>query len=192
MTFREKLWTHRPLTDFWRIGKGISQKLEAMQLFTLGDVARASLDPFSEDRLYKTFGVNAELIIDHAWGWEPVTMEDIRQYRPSTSSISSGQVLQCPYDFEKGRLIVREMTKLLVLELVRKHMVTKQIVLDIRYDHESLEGDCGKKKRQSGGNGFLWAQNSQGRSRHWKSGWLYQIHPCHHERRTRCIRSRSA
>ena len=116
-----------------------------MQLFTLGDVARASLDPFSEDRLYKTFGVNAELIIDHAWGWEPVTMEDIRQYRPSTSSISSGQVLQCPYDFEKGRLIVREMTKLLVLELVRKHMVTKQIVLDIRYDHESLEGDCGKK-----------------------------------------------
>ena len=145
MTFREKLWTHRPLTDFWRIGKGISQKLEAMQLFTLGDVARASLDPFSEDRLYKTFGVNAELIIDHAWGWEPVTMEDIRQYRPSTSSISSGQVLQCPYDFEKGRLIVREMTKLLVLELVRKHMVTKQIVLDIRYDHESLEGDCGKK-----------------------------------------------
>lgn len=145
MTFREKLWTHRPLTDFWRIGKGISQKLEAMQLFTLGDVARASLDQFSEDRLYKTFGVNAELIIDHAWGWEPVTMEDIRQYRPSTSSISSGQVLQCPYDFEKGRLIVREMTKLLVLELVRKHMVTKQIVLDIRYDHESLEGDCGKK-----------------------------------------------
>ena len=125
MTFREKLWTHRPLTDFWRIGKGISQKLEAMQLFTLGDVARASLDPFSEDRLYKTFGV--------------------RQYRPSTSSISSGQVLHCPYDFEKGRLIVREMTKLLVLELVRKHMVTKQIVLDIRYDHESLEGDCGKK-----------------------------------------------
>lgn len=145
MTFREKLWTHRPLTDFWRIGKGISQKLEAMQLFTLGDVARASLDPFSEDRLYKTFGVNAELIIDHAWGWEPVTMEDIRQYRPSTSSISSGQVSQCPYDFEKGRLIVREMTKLLVLELVRKHMVTKQIVLDIRYDHESLEGDCGQK-----------------------------------------------
>ena len=145
MTFREKLWTHRPLTDFWRIGKGISQKLEAMQLFTLGDVARASLDPFSEDRLYKTFGVNAELIIDHAWGWEPVTVEDIRQYRPSTSSISSGQVLQCPYDFEKGRLIVREMTELLVLDLVRKHVVTKQIVLDIGYDRESLEGERGRK-----------------------------------------------
>lgn len=145
MSFREKLWTHRPLTDFWRIGRGISKKLEAMQLFTLGDVARASLDPFSEDRLYKTFGVNAELIIDHAWGWEPVTVEDIRQYRPSTSSISSGQVLQCPYDFEKGRLIVREMTDLLVLDLVRKHVVTKQIVLDIGYDRESLEGERGRK-----------------------------------------------
>ena len=145
MTFREKLWTHRPLTDFWRIGKGISQKLEAMQLFTLGDVARASLNPYCEDRLYKTFGVNAELIIDHAWGWEPVTVEDIRQYHPSTSSISSGQVLQCPYDFEKGRLIVREMTELLVLDLVRKHVVTKQIVLDIGYDRESLEGERGRK-----------------------------------------------
>ena len=145
MTFREKLWTHQPLTDFWRIGKGISQKLEAMQLFTLGDVARASLDPYCEGRLYKTFGVNAELIIDHAWGWEPVTVEDIRQYRPSTSSISSGQVLQCPYDFEKGRLIVREMTELLVLDLVRKHVVTKQIVLDIGYDRESLEGERGRK-----------------------------------------------
>ena len=145
MTFREKLWTHHPLTDFWRIGKGISQKLEAMQLFTLGDVARASLNPYCEDRLYKTFGVNAELIIDHAWGWEPVTVEDIRQYRPSTSSISSGQVLQCPYDFEKGRLIVREMTELLVLDLVRKHVVTKQIVLAIGYDRESLEGERGRK-----------------------------------------------
>ena len=145
MTFREKLWTHQPLTDFWRIGKGISQKLEAMQLFTLGDVARASLNPYCEGRLYKTFGVNAELIIDHAWGWEPVTVEDIRQYRPSTSSISSGQVLQCPYDFEKGRLIVREMTELLVLDLVRKHVVTTQIVLDIGYDRESLEGERGRK-----------------------------------------------
>ena len=145
MTFRERLWTHRPLTDFWRIGKGISQKLEAMQLFTMGDVARASIDPYCEDRLYKTFGVNAELIIDHAWGWEPVTVKDIRQYRPSASSISSGQVLQCPYDFEKGRLIVREMTELLVLDLVRKYVVTKQIVLDIGYDRESLKGDRGRK-----------------------------------------------
>jgi len=145
MSFREKLWTHRPLTDFWRIGGGISRKLEALQLFTLGDVARASLDPVMENMLYKTFGVNAELIIDHAWGWEPVTVDVIKQYKPSTNSISSGQVLHCPYEFDKGRLIVREMTELLALDLVRKGVVTKQIVLDIGYDRESLEGDRGKK-----------------------------------------------
>ena len=145
MSFREKLWTHRPLTDFWRIGGGISRKLEALQLFTMGDVARASLDPVMENILYKTFGINAELIIDHAWGWEPVTVDVIKQYRPSTTSLSSGQVLHCPYDYEKGRLIVREMTELLVLDLVRKRVVTKQIVLDIGYDRESLVGDRGKK-----------------------------------------------
>jgi len=145
MSFREKLWTHRPLTDFWRIGGGISRKLEALQLFTMGDVARASLDPVMENVLYKTFGINAELIIDHAWGWEPVTVDVIKQYRPSTTSLSSGQVLHCPYDYEKGRLIVREMTELLVLDLVRKRVVTKQIVLDIGYDRESLVGDRGKK-----------------------------------------------
>ena len=145
MSYREKLWMHRPLTDFWRIGSGISRKLEAMQLYTMGDVARASLDPFRESMLYKTFGINAELIIDHAWGWEPVTVDVIKKYRPSTNSISSGQVLHCPYDFGKGRLIVREMTELLVLDLVRKNVVTKQIVLDIGYDRESLEGERGKK-----------------------------------------------
>ena len=145
MTFREKLWTHRPLTDFWRIGGGISGKLEAMQLYTMGDVARASLDPVMENMLYKAFGINAELIIDHAWGWEPVTVDVIKKYRPSTNSISSGQVLHCPYDFDKGRLIVREMTDLLVLDLVRKNVVTKQIVLDVGYDRESLEGKRGKK-----------------------------------------------
>ena len=145
MTFREKLWTHQPLTDFWRIGGGISRRLEGLGLHTMGDVARASLDPFMEEILYKTFGINAELIIDHAWGWEPVTVDIIKQYRPSTNSLSSGQVLHCPYDFDKGRLIVREMTELLVLDLVRKHVVTKQIVLDIGYDRESLEGDRGKK-----------------------------------------------
>jgi len=144
-SYREKLWTHRPLTDFWRIGGGISRKLEAMQLYTMGDVARASLDPFRENMLYKTFGINAELIIDHAWGWEPVTVDVIKKYRPSTNSISSGQVLHCPYNFDKGRLIVREMTDLLVLDLVRKSVVTKQIVLDIGYDRESLEGERGKK-----------------------------------------------
>lgn len=145
MSYREKLWTHRPLTDFWRIGSGISRKLEAMQLYTMGDVARASLDPFRENMLYKTFGINAELIIDHAWGWEPVTVDVIKKYRPSTNSISSGQVLHCPYDFDKGRLIVREMTELLVLDLVRKNVVTRQIVLDIGYDRESLDGERGKK-----------------------------------------------
>ena len=144
MSFREILWTHRPLTDFWRIGGGTAARLEALQLFTLGDVARASLDPVFESILYKTFGINAELIIDHAWGWEPVTVDVIKQYRPSTNSISSGQVLHCPYDFDKGRLIVREMTELMVLDLVRKRLVTKQIVLDIGYDRESLTGDRGK------------------------------------------------
>ena len=144
MSFREILWTHRPLTDFWRIGGGTAARLEAMQLFTLGDVARASLDPVFEALLYKVFGINAELIIDHAWGWEPVTVDVIKQYKPSTNSISSGQVLHCPYDFDKGRLIVREMTELMVLDLVRKRLVTKQIVLDIGYDRESLTGDRGK------------------------------------------------
>ena len=145
MKFRDLLWTHRPLTDFWRIGGGIAAKLENMRLFTLGDVARASLNPAMEERLYKTFGVNAELIIDHAWGWEPVPMDIIKQYRPSTSSISSGQVLHCPYDFDKGRLIVREMTELLALDLVRKRLVTRQIVLDIGYDRENLTGDRGRR-----------------------------------------------
>lgn len=144
MSFREILRTHRPLTDFWRIGGGIASRLEAMQLFTLGDVARASLDPVFEALLYKVFGINAELIIDHAWGWEPVTVDIIKQYRPSTNSLSSGQVLHCPYDFEKGQLIVREMTELLAQDMVRKHVVTKQAVLDIGYDRESLTGDRGK------------------------------------------------
>ena len=144
MKYRQLLWAHRPLTDFWRIGGGISAKLESMQLFTMGDVARASLNPFMEERLYKTFGINAELIIDHAWGWEPVTMDVIKQYRPSTTSLSSGQVLHCPYDFEKGQLIVREMTELLAQDMVRKHVVTKQVVLNIGYDRESLTGDRGR------------------------------------------------
>ncbi len=145
MKYREILWTHRPLTDFWRIGRGISAKLESMRLFTMGDVARASLNPVSEDRLYKAFGVNAELIIDHAWGWEPVTVDVIKQFKPATTSISSGQVLHCAYIFDKGRLIVQEMTELLALDLVRKKMVTRQVVLYIGYDKESLEGERGKK-----------------------------------------------
>lgn len=142
MTYRRLLWNHRPLTDFWRVGRGYRKKLEENGLFTMGDIARCSLggpqDFHNEELLYKLFGVNAELLIDHAWGWEPVTIDLIKAYKPSTNSISSGQVLQCPYDFEKGKLIVREMTDLLVLDLVEKRLVTDQIVLTIGYDIDNL------------------------------------------------------
>lgn len=138
MSYRELLWCHRPLTDFWRVGRGISTKLQAYGMFTMGDVARYSVTQAGEDLLYKLFGVNAELLIDHAWGWEPTTIDMIKAYRPSTKSLSSGQVLKEPYDYDKGRLIVREMTELLVLDLVRKKLVTKQLVLTINYDRESL------------------------------------------------------
>lgn len=134
MSYREKLWTHTPLTSFWRVGRGIAAKLEASGIFTMGDLARASLNQGWEEYLYKMFGVNAELLIDHAWGYEPCTMKEIKAYKPSTNSISSGQVLSCPYDFEKGKLIVREMTDLLVLDLVEKGVQTNQIVLNISYD----------------------------------------------------------
>ena len=138
MSFRRQLWDHRPLTDFWRVGKGYAKKLEANGMYTMGDVALASLTEWGEDRLYKLFGVNAELLIDHAWGWEPCTIAEIKKYRPSTNSLSSGQVLHCPYDNEKARLIVREMADLMVLDLVEKHLVTDQMVLTIGYDIENL------------------------------------------------------
>lgn len=137
-SYREILWCHRPLTDFWRVGRGIARKLEKMGLNTMGDIARASLDRRQEEMLYKMFGINAELLIDHAWGYEPTTIEYIRQYRPTMSSLNSGQVLKEPYSFEKGRLIVREMTELLVQDLVRKELTTKQVVLTIGYDRASL------------------------------------------------------
>lgn len=139
MSYRKKLWSHRPLTDFWRIGQGISKKLEAEGLFTMGDVARFS--EYGEDKLFKIFGVNAELLIDHAWGYEPTTVSAIKSYKPENHSISQGQVLSCPYDFQKGQLIVREMTELLVLDLVRKRLVTDQIVLTIGYDHTGIPKD---------------------------------------------------
>ena len=136
--YRRKYWTHRPLTDFWRIGHGIAARLEAAGLYTMGDVARCSLgkpwERYNEDVLYKIFGVNAELLIDHAWGWEPCTMADIKAYRPSANSLSIGQVLSAPYPFEKARLIVREMTDQLVLDLVDKGLVTDQIILSVGYD----------------------------------------------------------
>ena len=135
-SYRENLWSHRPLTDFWRVGRGYARKLEAHGLFTMGDVARCSLN--HEELLYKLFGINAELLIDHAWGWEPVEIRHIKAYRPATNSICSGQVLSCPYTFDKARLIVREMTDLLVLDLVSKGLVTDQIVITVGYDRESL------------------------------------------------------
>ncbi len=142
MEYRRLLWGHRPLTDFWRVGRGYARKLEENGLFTMGDVARCSLgkpgDYHNEELLYRLFGVNAQLLIDHAWGWEPCTIADVKAYKPDASSMSSGQVLQSPYSFEKARLIVREMTDLLALELVEKRLVTDQLVLDIGYDVESL------------------------------------------------------
>ncbi len=142
MSYRRQLWDHRPLTDFWRVGRGYAKKLESHGLHTMGDVARCSIGKpgefHNEELLYKLFGINAELLIDHAWGWEPCTMADIKAYRPSTNSLSSGQVLQCPYDFEKAKLIVREMTDLMTLDLVDKGLVTDQIILTIGYDIENL------------------------------------------------------
>ena len=136
MTYRKLLWNHKPLTDFWRVGKGIAKKLEQNRMFTMGDVARCSL--VNENLLYKLFGVNAELLIDHAWGYEPTTIEEVRAYKPERNSISSGQVLHCPYKYEKTKLIVREMIELLSLELVEKNLVTNQLVLTIGYDIENL------------------------------------------------------
>ena len=142
MSYRKILWEHRPLTDFWRVGRGISKKLEQHGLYTMGDVARCSVgresDYYNEDLLYKLFGVNAELLIDHAWGWEPTEISDIKSYRPESSSLSSGQVLQEPYEFSKARLVLKEMADLLSLELVSKRIVTDQIVLTVGYDIESL------------------------------------------------------
>ena len=136
MSYRKMLWNHRPITDFWRVGKGYSKKLEKYRIYTMGDIARTSIE--NEDLLYKLFGVNAELLIDHSWGWEPTTIESIKAYKPLSNSISSGQVLHCPYNYEKTKLIVKEMTELLTLELVEKNLVTSQIVLTIGYDIENL------------------------------------------------------
>ena len=140
--YRKLLWNHQPITDFWRIGKGYEKKLAEHGMYTMGDVARCSVgkadEYHNEELLYRLFGVQAELLIDHAWGWEPCTMEDIKAYKPSVNSLGSGQVLQCPYCFEKGRLIVKEMADLLILKLVDKQLVTKQIVLTVGYDLENM------------------------------------------------------
>lgn len=141
-SYRELLWSHRPLTDFWRVGPGYRKKLESVGLYTMGDIARCSLggtnDYYNEELLYRLFGINAELLIDHAWGYEPVTIREIKAYKPESSSIGSGQVLHCPYNFEQTKLIVREMADFLALDLVEKRLVTDQVVLTIGYDTENL------------------------------------------------------
>ena len=153
MSYRRQLWDHRPLTDFWRVGRGYAKKLEENGLFTMGDIALCSVgkptDFYNEDLLYKLFGINAELLIDHAWGWEPCTIDKVKEYKPTSNSIGSGQVLHCPYDFDKARLVVREMIDLLVLDLVDKGFVTDQIVLTIGYDIENLT-DPKRSKAYSG------------------------------------------
>ncbi len=147
MSYRRNLWEHRPLTDFWRVGGGYARKLESRGIFTMGDIARCSLggpgDYYNEALLYKLFGVNAELLIDHAWGWEPCAMADIKGYQPESKSVGSGQVLQCPYGYEKARIVVREMAEQLALDLVDKGLVTDQLVLTAGYDIENLRGGGG-------------------------------------------------
>ena len=149
MSYRKLLWSHRPITDFWRVGKGYAKKLEKQGLYTMGDIARCSIgkptDYHNEDLLYEMFGINAELLIDHAWGWEPCTIEDIKNYRASSKSITSGQVLQSGYNYEKARLVVWEMTDLLALDLVDKRFVTNQIVLTVGYDIENLKNPKTRK-----------------------------------------------
>ena len=143
ISYRKMLWSHRPITDFWRVGKGYAKKLEENQMYTMGDVARCSKN--DEDLLYKLFGVNAELLIDHAWGYEPATMESIKSYKALSNSISSGQVLHSAYGFEKAELIVREMVDSLVLDLVSKKLVTSQIGLTIGYDVDNLKNSYIRK-----------------------------------------------
>ena len=141
--YRKELWAHRPLTDFWRVGPGYARKLEAHGIYTMGDVARCSLR--NEDLLYKLFGINAELLIDHAWGYEPCTLADIKDYKPSTNCLSSGQVLQYPYTAEKARLVIREMADILTLDMVQKGLVTDQIALTVGYDIENLTDETRRK-----------------------------------------------
>ena len=142
MSYRKKLWDHTPLTDFWRVGKGYAKKLEENNMYTMGDVALMSIQ--NENLLYKLFGVNAELLIDHAWGYETTIIKDIKEYKPENNSISSGQVLHCPYDYKKARLIVAEMIDSLALELTEKEKMTNSIVLMIGYEIDntfSYDGD---------------------------------------------------
>lgn len=138
MTYRKELWEHKPLTDFWRVGKGYTKKLEDNRMFTMGDIARESTTAYGRQKLKKLFGINSKMLVDHAWGYEPCTIEEAKAYTPEAKSISTGQVLQCPYDFDKARIIVWEMLELMSLDLVEKRLVTNQLTLTIGYDIENL------------------------------------------------------
>ena len=150
ISYRRILWGHKPITDFWRVGRGYAKRLAECGIYTMGDVARCSIgkagDFYNEELLYKLFGINAELLIDHAWGYEPCTIADIKEYKPENNSISSGQVLTCPYDAKKAKLVVMEMTDMLVLDLVEKGLVTDQMVLTVGYDIENLKNSEIRKK----------------------------------------------
>lgn len=152
-SYRRLLWDHRPITDFWRVGRGYAKKLAKKSIFTMGDIARCSLgtssDYYNEDLLYKMFGVNAELLIDHAWGYEPCTLAEVKSYRPQRKSLVSGQVLQNAYTYEKTRIVVREMMELLALDLVDKGLLTNQMVLTVGYDIENLS-DPERRKAYKG------------------------------------------
>lgn len=139
MTYRKLLWTHTPLTDFWRVGKGYEEKLTSHNIHTMGDIALCSIN--NEELLYNLFGINAEILIDHAWGYEPCTLKEIKSYKPQNNSISSGQVLHCPYNYKETKIIIKEMTDLLVLDLVKKNLITDQIILIINYDIRNNEYD---------------------------------------------------
>ena len=159
-TYRKLLWDHKPITDFWRIGGGTARRLANNHMYTMGDIARRSLT--DEERLYQIFGIDAEILIDHAWGIEPTTMEDIKSYKPCTNSLSSGQVLSTPYPVDKAKIIVREMTELLVLDMVRKHVVTDNITLDINYDRENVDNGKYKGELQVDHYGRLVPMHSHG------------------------------
>ena len=151
-SYRQQLWAHKPLTDFWRVGPGYEKKLNQYGIYTMGDIARCSIarenEYLNEDLLYRLFGVNAELLIDHAWGWEPCTIKDIKEYRPESRSMDSGQVLQCPYPYEKARIVVKEMADSLALNLLSKNLVTDQLVLTVGYDVENLDPARHSYKRE--------------------------------------------
>ncbi len=150
ISYRRKLWDHRPLTDFWRVGRGYAKKLEEHGLYTMGDIARCSVGKdtefHNEELLYRLFGINAELLIDHAWGWEPCTIDMVKQYKPDNNSFSSGQVLMYPYDVSKARIVIQEMAEAMALELVAKRLLTDQVVLTVNYDPECLKDPEIRKK----------------------------------------------